>query len=72
MLRLRQEVSCLTWYVGPAFVYAGGTVTIDEVVFGASGDLALLGARTLERLNLRVDPRAKQLVGAGPGPAATA
>jgi predicted aspartyl protease len=44
--------------------------TIDEVVFGEPGDLALLGARSLEGLNLTVDSRRKQLVAAGPVPAA--
>lgn len=72
MLRFRQaDGTILERYVGPAFVYAGGTVTIDEVVFGAPGDLVLLGARSLEGLNLRVDPRAKVLVDAGPAPAAS-
>lgn len=44
--------------------------TIDEVVFAQPGDLLLLGARTLEGLNLRVDTRQKTLVAAGPLPAA--
>jgi hypothetical protein len=44
--------------------------TIDEVVFAEAGDLALLGARTLEGLNLRVDATRKKLVTAGPVPAA--
>ena len=39
---------------------------VDEVVFAQKGDLQLLGARTLEGLNLRVDARNKQLVAAGP------
>ena len=73
MLRFRQaDGTILERYVGAAFVYAAGTVTTDDVVFGAPGDLVLLGARTLEGLNLRVDPRAKQLVDAGPTPAAYA
>jgi predicted aspartyl protease len=55
--------------IGYAIVHAGGTETIDEVVFGEAGDTTLLGARSLEGLNLRVDPRAKQLVDAGPMPA---
>src|SRR4051812_25335815 len=55
--------------IGYALVHAGGTETIDEVVFGERGDTILLGARSLEGLNLRVDPRAKQLVDAGPMPA---
>jgi len=39
-------------------------------VFGEAGDLVLLGARSLEGLNLRVDPLTKTLVDAGPAPAA--
>jgi hypothetical protein len=39
---------------------------IDEVVFAQPGDLELLGARSLEGLNLRVDSRAKKLVAGGP------
>jgi predicted aspartyl protease len=45
--------------------------TIDEVVFAEKGDLLLLGARTLEGMNLRVDARQKKLVAAGPIPAAS-
>jgi len=46
--------------------------TVDEVVFGEPRDLALLGARSLEGLNLRVEPATKRLVDAGPAPAAAA
>jgi predicted aspartyl protease len=59
-------------WTGAALVYAAGTWTSDEVVFGAPGDLTLLGARSLEGLNLRVDPVSKSLVDAGPAPAALA
>jgi clan AA aspartic protease len=52
--------------IGYAIVHAGGTETNDEVVFAEPGDMILLGARSLEGLNLRVDPRSKQLVDAGP------
>jgi predicted aspartyl protease len=44
--------------------------TVDEVVFAEEGDLPLLGARSLEGLNVRVGPEGKQLVAAGPIPAA--
>ena len=44
--------------------------TVDEVVFAEKGDLLLLGARTLEGLNLTVDPRKKKLLAARPLPAA--
>ncbi len=53
-------------------VRVGGTSTIDEVVIGEPEDLVLLGARTLEGLNLRVDPVSQRLVDAGPAPAAAA
>ena len=43
-----------------------------DVVFGEPGDLVLLGSRTLEGLNFRVEPVTKQLVDAGPAPAAVA
>ena len=58
--------------VGPVLIYAADTVTNDDVVFGEPGDLILLGARTLEGLNVRVEPREKRLVDAGPAPAAGA
>jgi phosphopantetheinyl transferase len=51
-----------------------GKPTIQGLHFNVShsGDLILLGARTLEGLNLRVEPREKRLVDAGPAPAAAA
>jgi predicted aspartyl protease len=58
--------------IGYAIVHAGGTETNDEVVFAEEGDMILLGARSLEGLNLRVDARSKQLVDAGPIVAAVA
>ena len=58
--------------MGYAIVRVGEHVTIDEVVFAEPGDLQLLGARTLEGLNLTIDPARRQLVGAGPVPAAVA
>jgi predicted aspartyl protease len=58
--------------MGYAIIHAGGTRTSDEVVFAEPGDMVLLGAHTLEGLNLRVDLKSKQLVPAGPIPAAPA
>jgi predicted aspartyl protease len=58
--------------IGFAVVHAGGELTVDEVVFAEPGDLVLLGARTLEGLNLRVDLVEKRLVAAGPRLAAAA
>jgi predicted aspartyl protease len=52
--------------IGYAIVHAAGTKTIDEVVFGEETDFPILGAHSLEGLNLRVDPVQKILVDAGP------
>ena len=60
----------ITRSIGFAFLRAGGFFTVDEVVFGQPGDLAILGARTLEGFGARVDPRLKRLVASGPHPAA--
>jgi len=60
----------ITRSVGFAILRVGGNFTIDEVVFAEPGDLALLGARTLEGMNLTVDSVRKRLVAAGPLPAA--
>ncbi|HEU4996409.1 MAG TPA: aspartyl protease family protein [Gemmatimonadaceae bacterium] len=58
--------------LGYAIVHAAGTRTADEVVFAEPGDMTLLGAHTIEGMNLRVDLKTKRLVPAGPVPAATA
>jgi predicted aspartyl protease len=60
----------VTRAVGFAIVRIGDAFTVDEVVFGEPGDQQLLGARSLEGLNLMVDPPRKRLVAAGPLPAA--
>ena len=60
----------VTRNVGFAIIRLGKSFTIDEVVFAERGDLVLLGARTLEGLNLKVDSRSKKLVASGPLPAA--
>ncbi len=57
-------------WAGGAFLHVAGKRTTDDVVFGEPGDLVLLGSRTLEGLNFRVEPVTKQLVDAGPAPAA--
>jgi len=57
---------------GAAWVYVAGRRTVDEVVFGEPGDLVLLGARTLDGLNFRVDVTTMRLMDAGPAPAAVA
>jgi predicted aspartyl protease len=58
--------------MGYAIVRAGGAETSDDVVFGERNDLVLLGARTLEGMNLKLEIVAKRLVPAGPVPAAAA
>ena len=58
--------------VGEGRVHAAGEVAPDWVVFAEPGDMRLLGARTLEGMNLRVDLLARRLVPAGPMPAAAA
>ena len=60
----------VTRSVGFAIIRLDKHFTIDEVVFAEQGDLLLLGARSLEGLNLTVDSRRKKLVAAGPLPAA--
>jgi predicted aspartyl protease len=59
-------------WTGTVLVRVAGKQAGDEVVFGAPGDLTLVGSRTLEGLNFRVEPVTKQLVDAGPAPAAAA
>lgn len=56
----------ITRDIGFAIVRAGKFFTVDEVVFGQDKDLSLLGARSLEGFNARVDSHAKRLVAAGP------
>ena len=57
-------------WAGGAIIHVAGKLTYDDVVFGAPGDLTLLGSRTLEGLNFRIEPVTKRLVDAGPAPAA--
>ena len=51
---------------GYVIIHCDDFQTVDEVVFGEPGDLSLLGARTLEGFNARVDAKQKKLVAAGP------
>jgi predicted aspartyl protease len=62
-----QEV---TRSVGFAIIRLDKFFTIDEVVFAEPGDLQLLGARSLEGLNLTIEPTKRRLVEVGPLPAA--
>jgi predicted aspartyl protease len=56
----------ITRAVGFAIIRVGDAITTDEVIFGEPDDLQILGARSLEGMNLRVDSRAKKLVAGGP------
>jgi len=56
----------VTRTLGFAIIRLDKYFTIDEVVFAQKGDIPLLGTRTLEGLNLTVDPKRKKLVAAGP------
>jgi predicted aspartyl protease len=66
------EGTVLSRWTGGVALHVAGLRTLDEVVFGEPGDLVLLGSRSLEGLNLRIDPVSKRLVDAGPAPAAAA
>lgn len=57
---------------GTVVIHVAGKRAGDEVVFGEPRDLVLFGSRSLEGLNFRVEPVTKQLVDAGPAPAAAA
>jgi predicted aspartyl protease len=69
--RFRQaNGTVLERWTGIVVIEVAGRRTGDDVVFGEPGDLTLLGSRTLAGLNFRVEPVTKQLVDAGPAPAA--
>ncbi len=71
--RFRQaDGTILERWTGTVSLHVAGKRAGDEVVFGEPGDLVLLGSRTLEGLNLRVEPVTRRLVDAGPAPAAAA
>ena len=71
--RFRQaDGTILERSTGTVVLHFGGKRVGDEMVFGMPGDPVLLGSRSLEGLNLRVEPVSKQLVDAGPAPAAVA
>jgi hypothetical protein len=72
-MRFRQtDGTILQRWTGVAVLHCAGTMTGDEVVFGELNDLTLLGSRSLEGLNVTIDPVHKRLVDAGPAPAAAA
>lgn len=72
-LRFRQaDGTVLDRWTSVVEIHVAGKGVGDEIVFGEPGDLVLLGSRTLEGLSFRVDPLTKQLLDAGPLPAAAA
>lgn len=52
--------------MGHAMIHAGGEEGPDFVVFGEPMDVPLLGAHTIEGLNLKLDLAGRQLVPGGP------
>ncbi|HEY3113167.1 MAG TPA: hypothetical protein VGJ62_05725 [Gemmatimonadaceae bacterium] len=52
--------------MGYAIIHAAGFATADDVVFAERDDLVVLGVRSIEGMNLRIDVVRKQLVEAGP------
>ena len=60
----------VTRSVGFAILFVSEFFTTDEVVFAQKGDMALLGSRAMEGMNVQVDARRKRLVAAGPRVAA--
>lgn len=73
LMQFRQaDGSVLERWFGDVRIFVAGTEAIDHVVFGEPNDMVLLGAHSLEGLNLRVEPVARRLVDAGPVPAAAA
>ncbi|MES2178626.1 MAG: hypothetical protein V4550_12275 [Gemmatimonadota bacterium] len=58
--------------VGLAVVFVGDRSAATMVVFANPGEKTLLGAHGLEGLNLRVDLGRRELIPAGPMPAAAA
>jgi hypothetical protein len=67
---VQADGSILERATGSVIIRAAGVETIDEVVFGEPGDPVVLGARSLDGLNLRIDPLNERLVDAGPSPIA--
>lgn len=57
--------------IGFALIYVAGRYAPAVVAFAGPGDMILLGAQSLEGLNLRVDLTRRELVPGGPVPAAS-
>ena len=61
-----------TRYALRALLYLADRVAPALVAFARPGDMILLGAQSLEGLNLRVDLTRRELIPGGPLPAAAA
>jgi len=71
--RFRQaDRTILQRWTGGVSGYVAGKRAAHQAVLGGPGDLVLLGSRTLEGLNFRIEPVTKRLIDAGPAPAAAA
>ncbi len=53
-------------HIGYALIRVVGMEAPDLVVFAEPGDMTLLGAHSLEGLNLKLDPIRRELIPAGP------
>lgn len=53
-------------WTGAVILHLAGASAADEVIFGEPADLVLFGSRSLEGLNLQIDPVTKRLSDAGP------
>ena len=53
-------------HIGYALIRVAGMEAPDLVVFAEPGDMTLLGAHSLEGLNLKLDPIRRELIPAGP------
>jgi hypothetical protein len=69
---LQRDGTVVRRFTGSAIVRVGEVETYDEVVFAEAGDPVIVGARSLDGLNLCIDPLNQRLVDAGPAPAALA
>lgn len=66
-MRFRQaDGSAFSRRIGGVKIHVGGTATFVDVVFGEPGDIILLGARSMEGLNLEIDIVGKKLRDRGP------
>src|SRR5207302_10222082 len=56
----------ITRDIGYAILRVNGFETVDEIVFARTGDLSVLGPRTLEGLGATADAKGRRWLRAGP------